>query len=119
MTIRNYSGEILFGPNQLYIEPSRVRIRHTGEERLDLFLLANCFYKTTLDVQKSPAARVFLLANQGVALSPDDQLTFADEIVDDDLPASDLERIAVALDDLRRLGELDLKINHKSVIRNP
>jgi hypothetical protein len=118
MTIQNYSGEIFFGPNQLYVEPSRVKIRHTGEERLDLFLLANCFYKTTLDVQKSPAARVFLLANQGVALSPDDQLTSADETVDDNLSASDLERIAMALDDLRRLGELDLKINHQNVIRN-
>lgn len=74
ININGYSGEIFFGLNQFYVEPGRVRIRHSGAEKLNLFLLAN----------------------QSVALTPDDKSMPLDGGVDDNLSTSDLARIAVA-----------------------
>jgi hypothetical protein len=123
MDIRNYGGEIFFGPDQFYVEPSRVRIRHRGEAKLDLYILACCFYRTTLDVQTAPSAgmwrlgnegsaSMWRLGNEGVAISPKDEVLPYENRADDNVPPDRLARIAAALDDLRRLGELDLSLNH-------
>jgi hypothetical protein len=66
--------------------------------------------ETTLTWDRDPGGVLF--ADDGVAYSRFVGLQF-------DGRNSDLERIAIALDDLRRLGELDLKINHQIVISNP
>lgn len=110
LDIRNYAGEVFFGPNQFYASLPRVPIVHRGERKVDLFLWGNCFYKTHLEAQKTPGLSLHLLGNQGVAvtdpsLSPENRAA-------DNLPAIDLTRLSAALDDLRRLGALDLHLNH-------
>jgi hypothetical protein len=112
ITIRNYAGEIFFGPNQFYVEPPRVRIRHQGQAEVNLFLVGNCFYRTRLDVQAGPGAELFLLGNQGVDVGPDDAVTRFENQAGDNVPEADLKRLAAALDDLRRLGAADLRLNH-------
>jgi hypothetical protein len=108
MTIRNYGGQIFFGHDQFYIEPKNVKIVHTGEQPLQLFLFANCFYNTKPDIQKGPGARVFLLGNEGFKL-PEQPVEYT---ADDRVGPEALASLAAALDDLRRLGETDLKLNH-------
>ncbi|HUT37491.1 MAG TPA: glycosyl hydrolase family 28-related protein [Planctomycetota bacterium] len=112
LDIRNYAGEVFFGPNQFYASLPRVPILHRGERKLDLFLWGNCFYKTHLEAQKTPSLSLHLLGNEGVAVDAKDKvLSHENRAADNVLPA-DLARFAVALDDLRRLGELDLQLNH-------
>ena len=108
MTIANYGGQIFFGHDQFYCEPTNVRIVQTGDRALDLFLLAICFYNTKPDITKTASAQVYLVGNDGFRLP--EQTT--DYKADDKVDADSLAKIAAALDDLRRLGEADLKLNH-------
>jgi hypothetical protein len=108
MTITNYGGQIFFGHNQFYVEPKNVRIVHTGERALELYLFANCFYNTKPDVSKGPGAQVFLIGNDGFKL-PEQTVEYK---ADDSLGPEALGALSAALDDLRRLGEADLKLNH-------
>ncbi|MCY3021848.1 MAG: glycosyl hydrolase family 28-related protein, partial [Planctomycetota bacterium] len=110
MTINNYGGQIFFGHDQFYCEPTNVRIVQTGDRPLELFLLANCFYNTKPDIQKGASAQVYLVGNDGFKLPEQQTLYTADDSVRPDT----LAKIATALDDLRRLGETDLKLNHGS-----
>lgn len=110
MTINNYRGEIFFGPGQFYIEPTEVRIRNSGTTQPELLILSSLFYQTSLDVKGSPL-KLRLLGNEDVGqVSAEGQAKC--------LPSSDLQPQAAlsslprALDDLRRLGEVDLQLNH-------
>ncbi len=104
LDFRGYAGDVFFGHNQFYCNPPNVRIRHGGEGPANLFLLANCFYKTRLDVEKGPGLRVHLVANEPVAAGG--------EGIEDTASPETLAALARALDDLRRLGEADLRWNH-------
>lgn len=112
LDIRNYRGEIFLGPDQFYVEPPEMRIRHQGDAPLDLYLVGNCFYRTTLDVRQGPGAHLYFVGNEGVAVGPKDEVLPHENRADDNVGPAQLERLAAALDDLRRLGELDLRINH-------
>lgn len=112
LDIEGYAGEVFFGPNQFYASLPKVPIRHRGEGKLDLFLWANCFYKTHLEVHKSPSLALHLLGNEGVDVAGKDKVLTHEARAMDNLPAESLARLAAALDDLRRLGELDLRLNH-------
>ncbi|MDQ3814518.1 MAG: hypothetical protein M3347_11275, partial [Armatimonadota bacterium] len=72
------------------------------------FLLACSFYDTQPDVQAGPAAHLFFLANEPFGMKT---VRYAAEDVTTDQTLSHLSR---ALDDLRRLGELDVQLNHTS-----
>jgi hypothetical protein len=109
---RNYHGEVFFGPNQFYASLPRVPIRHTGQAELDLFLWANSFYRTHLEVEPKGRLRVHCIANHGVAIDDKNQALSHENRAEDSLPASELHRLVPALDDLRRLGEVDLTLNH-------
>jgi len=115
LDIRGYGGEVFFGPNQFYASLPRVPVLHRGERTLDLFLWGNCFYKTHLEAQKSPSLRLHLVGNEGVAVEGKDTVLSHESRAVDTLPPDRLSRLAPALDDLRRLGELDLRINHPGV----
>jgi len=112
LDIRNYGGAVFFGPNQFYASLPRVPILHQGQRTLDLFLWGNCFYKTHLDAQKSPSLRLHLLGNEGVAVDAKDNVLSHENRARDNMSPDHLARLAPALDDLRRLGGLDLRINH-------
>jgi hypothetical protein len=109
---RNYHGEVFFGPNQFYASLPRVPIRHMGEAELDLFLWANSFYQTHLEVESKGALRVHRIANHGVAIDDENKTLSHENRAEDNLPAGELHRLVPALDDLRRLGEVDLRLNH-------
>ncbi|MGB2824366.1 MAG: glycosyl hydrolase family 28-related protein, partial [Phycisphaerae bacterium] len=112
MTLGNYGGEIFFGHNQFYVEPAAVRVAHTGTSPVELFLLANLFYRTRLAVTRDKTLKLRLLANEGVAnVSPADSSVSYLETTDVE-PQEALKALPRALDDLRRLGEVDLRLNH-------
>jgi len=109
---RNYHGKVFFGPNQFYASLPRVPIRHTGEAELDLFLWANSFYQTHLEVEPKGTLRLHRIANHGVAMDDKDKTLSHENRAEDSLPADEFHRLVPALDDLRRLGEVDLTLNH-------
>ena len=111
--VRGYHGQIAYGPAQFYCEPQPMPLSHTGTAPLEFIFWAGSFYNTSLAVQAEAAAKVRLLGCAGRG----EQL---DETAVADSPAPDtLARLAVALDDLRALGEWDLKLNHPAVLAKP
>ncbi|MGD0090953.1 MAG: glycosyl hydrolase family 28-related protein [Planctomycetota bacterium] len=108
MAINNYGGQIFLGHDQFYCEPVNVKIIHTGDKPLDLFLMSICFYNTKPDIHKGPSMQVYLVGNDGFKLPEQTTEYKADDKVD----AEALAKISAALDDLRRLGETDLRLNH-------
>jgi hypothetical protein len=108
MTVSNYGGQVFFGHQQFYCEPTEVRIVHTGAQPFELFLLANCFYNTRPAITKGAGAQVFLVGNDGFKL-PEQTTEYT---ADDSLGPDALPKISAALDDLRRLGDADLLLNH-------
>ena len=117
LDIRGYAGEVFFGPNQFYASLPRVPIVHRGARPLDLFLWGNCFYKTHLEVGKSPSLRLHLVGNEGVDVEGKDTVLSHESRAMDNLSADQMARLVPALDDLRRLGELDLRLNHPQARR--
>lgn len=67
-------------------------------------------YKTHLEMRSGESLLLHLIGNEGVADSADKTLSHLAG-VGDNVPAGQLRRFTTALDDLRRLGELDLRIN--------
>ena len=97
----------------------RVPIVYRGTRPLDLFLWGCCFYKTHLEAAKAPTLRLHLLGNEGVAIDPRDKALTHQARAEDNLPRDRYDRLAAALDDLRRLGDADLRINHPSRRKTP
>ena len=112
LDIRDYGGEVFFGPNQFYASLPRVPVVHQGRQPLELWLWGNCFYKTHLEARKSPSLRLRLVANEGVAVEGKDTVLSHESRAMDTVAPAALSRLAAALDDLRRLGCLDLELNH-------
>lgn len=104
--IRNYHGQIVFGPDQFYVEPKVQHIRQQGAAEVALTLLGCAWYDSKPDVQLGPAARLFSIGNEAYGMQKV-QYDAADVMTDRALAA-----MAPALDDLRRLGEADLQLNH-------
>jgi hypothetical protein len=112
MDIRNYAGQVFFGHSQFYIEPTEVRLRHSGTAPFDLYLLANCFYSTRPAIQADPSAHVWRLGNEAVGTIAGDAIAAGAFDATDTLPPAQWSVLSAALDDLRRLGEADLRLNH-------
>jgi len=111
MTVRDYRGEIFFGPNQFYVDPPAVRVVQTGTSPVGLVLLANLFYRTHLAVAGQEPLTIRLLGNEAVAeVTPNEPVRYRRAA--DAAPAEALRALPRALDDLRRLGELDLRLDH-------
>lgn len=97
--VRGYSGRVYYGQSQFYIEPRAPRFVTIGDQPLTLLLAGHLWYETSPQWELSPSTRLVLLANRGM---PDDA------IPDRGLDAFALRALSDALDDLRRLGEVDL-----------
>ncbi|MHB8901432.1 MAG: glycosyl hydrolase family 28-related protein, partial [Thermoguttaceae bacterium] len=112
MTLGGYRGEIFFGPGQFYIEPAQVRIRNVGATEPELLILSSLFYQTRLDLGGGPL-KLRLLGNEDVGqVTAEGQASYR---ASSDLePQAALASLPRALDELRRLGELDLQLNHPS-----
>ncbi|MBN2451608.1 MAG: hypothetical protein JXR77_14565 [Lentisphaeria bacterium] len=119
LSVDNYRGTLLLGHNQYYVEPVDVRIRQRGEASVDVVLFGTCFYRTRLDPELGPAARLVLLGNEGVGEVDGDRVGKPEVPAADRLTQDALALVAEALDDLRRLGEADLRLNHPLALRPP
>jgi hypothetical protein len=115
LDIRNYRGKVFLGPDQFYASLPRVPVVHRGTQDVTLFLWANSFYKTHLEVDKDPALTLFLLGNDGVNVVGKDTVLNHENLAHDNLPVDQFWRLAPALDDLRHLGDLDLRLTHPGV----
>jgi hypothetical protein len=117
--ICDYQGEILLGPMQFPCWPAVVAIQQEGTRPVIIGLLGSKFYESLPDWQLGPSARLALLANQG--FGPYDRinqkrdslrLVNPDSNVNDNATEEDRAIMIHALDDLRRLGHLDLLVNY-------
>ncbi len=104
--IAGYHGQICYGPAQFYIEPLEMKLKQTGAGPLEMLLWADSFYSTKLAVKGAESAKIRLVG----CIGTNDKL---DGVQVEETPAPDtLAKLAVALDDLRTLGEWDLRLNH-------
>ena len=112
LDIRNYHGEINIGPYQFYQEPKRMRMKQQGTVPVELTIWSSSWYGAKPDPQLTMAARLSAIGNEayGVTLDNDlraERLFFGSGSTNDAM--ANLRR---ALDDLRRLGEMDQRLNH-------
>jgi hypothetical protein len=109
----NYRGQVFLGPDQVNKDISG-RMRLSGNAPLDIFLVGNSFYRGVLDIEKYEGASIYQLGSYPRAhseMKPEEiQTMFADS-----LPKEGPAALSVFLDDLRRLGAMDLKLNHPEV----
>jgi hypothetical protein len=109
--INNYGGAIFFGPAQFYVQPLAMVLRHSGRRPLDFLVSASCFYRSKLIPRADgDTLKVRLLGCEAV------EGALPATLVDDNPSSEQLQKMAVALDDLRRLGELDLRVNHPAAL---
>lgn len=95
--IRNYAGQIYYGQSQFYIEPKEPRFVSEGTGAVRLILAGHFWYNTRPRFELTPAVKLTLLGNR--------------EVPDAGVDEEALSAMARALDDLRRLGELDLRLS--------
>jgi hypothetical protein len=98
--VRNYRGRVALGPTMFY--PGGVKpalITQQGENPCDFILMACQAYEVTPTFQLSGSGTLTLLGNIGTGMG-------SNRVSD-----GGLREVAAALDDLRRLGALDLELN--------
>lgn len=106
IAINNYAGQIFMGSSQFYVEPKPMRFRHEGARPLEFFLWACSFYEETLEVKKADAATLHVIGISTIGSNLGGAPT------QENASAPAIAKLAAALDDLRRLGEVDLQISH-------
>jgi hypothetical protein len=89
-----------------------MRLRQQGAESLDLLLWASSWYGAKPDPQLGPAARLWAVGNEFYGTAPDADSATERQFFQEDPPEAALAKLSRALDDLRRLGEADLRLNH-------
>ncbi len=112
-TIENYRGELFLGGKDFSDHRGPAQPAHgiiqTGTAPVDIYLFGNTFYGTKLAVTPQ-TLRVFLLGNYTLPAP-----TFATfDPVETHSPEA-LHGLARALDALRHLGAVDLRLNHPAV----
>ena len=94
--LRGYAGRIFYGQSQFYIEPKEPRFVSTGNQPVRLILAGHFWYNTRPRFDLGPSVELTLIGNR--------------DVPDAGINAGALSAMAGALDDLRRLGELDRKL---------
>ena len=98
-SIHDYAGRIYYGQSQFYIEPKEPRFVSSGTRAVRLTLAGHFWYDTKPKFETGSEVTLTLLGNR--------------EIADQGVTADALRDVAAALDDLRRLGELDYRLVHQ------
>jgi hypothetical protein len=109
INIKNYGGQIFMGHLQYYVDPKATRMWQTGDDPVKLYILASTFYDTKPDIRKTDAAKFYFIGNMPFGMQT------VQYTAEDVLPEADMSSLIPMLDDLRRLGETDLKLNHPKV----
>jgi hypothetical protein len=120
--VDNYKGEILLGPMQFPCYPHPAAIRVTGESNTTLTLIGSKFYETMPDWILGPNVKMIRLGikNYGPYDKINkklDRITLVNpqSSVEDNATKEDLKILMHGINDLRRLGDLDLKINYPNL----
>ena len=112
LDIRNYHGQIFFGPYQFYQSPKIMRLKQQGTSPVELFLIGSTWYGASPDFQLGPATKLFVVGNESFGIEAD-IASVSDQAPDQGtVTGPDLVPLSRALDDLRRLGEADQRLNH-------
>jgi hypothetical protein len=117
LDVRGYHGQISIGPYQFYQEPKRMRMKQEGTVPVDFLVWGSSWYGAKPDLWLGPAVRLSAVGNDFHGDAPvNDPLTerrFFQETPTETACAL----LSCALDDLRRLGEIDLRFNHPEPTR--
>lgn len=122
--IKNYKGLIMMAPEQFYSIPATPLISFSGRNDCDLIFLGAMWYPSTppeenFKVASEPSAIPPRLYSIGCKVSGWDETTTREkfERLFNKLEKRVLEKVAEGLDELRRLGNMDLEFNHPDVWR--
>jgi hypothetical protein len=94
--LRDYAGRVYYGQSQFYVDPKEPRFVASGDRPLRLILAGHFWYNTTPRFELGPAVKLTLVGNR--------------EVPDAGVDEEAMSALAEALDDLRRLGEIDRKL---------
>jgi hypothetical protein len=94
-----------------------MRLSQQGAEAVDLLVWASAWYGAKSDPQIGPAARLWVVGNEFYGTAPDSNPATERAFFRDPPPDAPLAKLSRALDDLRRLGEADLRLNHPEQLR--
>lgn len=117
LDIRNHHGQIAIGPYQFYQEPERMRLKQQGAVAVDLLVWASSWYGAKPYPQLGPAARLSAVGNDFYGEAPVDDLLTERRFFQEPPTETAGNLLSSALDDLRRLGEADLRLNHPETPR--
>ena len=95
---QGFHGRVYLGNDQLYVEPKQPKFVTAGDTPLELVLSGFFLYNVVPQFTLSPATKLTLLANQGADNAGLDR-------------PETYQTVTAALDDLRRLSELDHQVN--------
>jgi hypothetical protein len=112
LDIRNYHGQISVGPYQFYQEPKRMRMKQHGSGPVELIIWASSWYGAKPDPQLSSAATLLAAGNDFYGTAPAAEAAVERLFFREAPSSTTLAQLRHALDDLRRLGEADLRLNH-------
>jgi hypothetical protein len=115
LDIRGYHGQIAIGPLQFYQEPKRMRMKQEGTASLDLLVWGSSWYGAKPDPQLGPAVRLSAVGNDFYGEAPVNDPLTERRFFQETPTATACALLRCALDDLRRLGEIDLRLNHPPV----
>lgn len=94
--IQDYAGRIYYGQTMFYCQPVETRFRSSGTRPVQVLLAGDFWYNNHPAFELSPSVNLTLLGNTGAA--------------DTSLAPAAATALSAALDDLRRLGQLDHRL---------
>ncbi len=108
--VEDYRGELFLGPYQFYVGNPIHHFVQQGDSPFALTLVGGLFYNSKPEFRLAPTASLGVVACESVVLNKSDAIDRVRGVVNTSLPDA-LPRIARGLDDLRRLGAVDLEMN--------
>lgn len=115
--IDNYQGEFTFGHNQFYPSVPLARIYSKGDAPLNIVFAANFFYGSKPDIKLGPETKLTYIGNQGIYKYIGEGKNKPLKEVENTKGANPMPQLVRAFDDLRVLGELDLRLNHPHILK--
>lgn len=109
--VDNYHGELALGPYQFYADNPVHHFVQRGTASFALSLVGPTFYNSKPEFKLAPTSQLNVTGLYSVGLNSDDTVSPTTGL--NDTPQDEAIPGAVrALDDLRRLGAVDLEMNH-------
>ena len=94
-----------------------MRIKQQGTGPVDLLVWGSSWYGAKPDPQLGPAARLSGVGNEFYGTAPEVEAVVERVFFQEAPSETALTQLSGALDDLRRLGEADLRLNHPEALK--